>query len=301
MRFSEWPEAVIEVFAMECIFCKQNSAGSHSVEHIIPESLGNEEHVLPPGVVCDACNNYFASNIEQVVLESGEFKTARFNLVIPNKRKRLPVLPGVLLSGIAGQQDTRFHGADVSRNLDGSYNLFPEDAAVAAIEDGRIRSVIIPTEGSKPDRTVFSRFLGKVAVEAMAARLVKNAPAMLDAFVHDEQVDHLRNHARYGTPRREWPYSERRIYPADFCFPAEDGGSYEVLHEFDLLYTDQREMYFVLAIFGNEYAINMAGPDYEGYTRWLTEHSAASPLYANHRAADPAFQHPPGLSEPTVL
>ncbi len=64
--------------AMYCIFCKRDSTGSCSVEHIIPESLGNEEHVLPPGVVCGACNNYFASSIEQAVLESGAFKIARF-------------------------------------------------------------------------------------------------------------------------------------------------------------------------------------------------------------------------------
>lgn len=96
-----------------------------------------------------------------------------------------------------------------------------------------------------------------------------NAPEMPDAFVQDEQVDHLRNYARHGKPGLECPYSERRIYAADFCFPTEDGGSYEVLHEFDFLHTDQGEMYFVLAILGTEYAINMAGPDVEGYTRWL--------------------------------
>ena len=264
---------------MRCIFCKRNSNGSRSVEHIIPESLGNEEHVLPPGVVCDACNNYFASSIEQVVLESGEFKTARFNMVIPNKRKRLPMLAGVLLPGIARRQSVQFHRADVSRNTDGSLNLFPEDAAIEAIADGRINRLVIPAEGPKPDRTVFSRFLGKVAVEAMAARLIKNAPETLDAFVQDEQVDCLRNHARYGNPRLEWPYSERRIYAADFCFPTENGDSYEVLHEFDFLHTDQGEMYFVLAILGTEYAINVAGPDFEGYTRWLAEHNGASPLY----------------------
>jgi hypothetical protein len=28
---------------------------------IIPEALGNSEHVRPRGEVCDGCNNYFAS------------------------------------------------------------------------------------------------------------------------------------------------------------------------------------------------------------------------------------------------
>ena len=50
---------------MRCIFCKKDSCNSRSVEHILPESLGNEEHILPAGIVCDRCNNYFASSVEQ--------------------------------------------------------------------------------------------------------------------------------------------------------------------------------------------------------------------------------------------
>ena len=268
---------------MYCIFCKRDSTGSRSKEHIIPESLGNEEHVLPPGVVCDACNNYFASSIERVVLESGEFKSACFNMIIPNKRNRVPAVDGMLLPlqlGLSMREAVRFHRADVSRNPeDGSYNLFPDDEAAAAVADGRITRIIIPTSGPKPDGTVFARFLGKVAVEAMAARLLQNAPEMLEAFVQDDQIGYLRNYARYGKQGLEWPYSERRIYPADFSFQDPDGGSYEVLHEFGFLYTEQGEMYFVLAILGTEYAINMAGPDYEGYMQWLVEHGGDSPLY----------------------
>ena len=268
---------------MDCIFCKRDSTGSRSKEHIIPESLGNEEHILPPGVVCDACNNYFASSIEQVVLESGEFKSARFNMVIPNKRNRVPRVHGMLLPlqpGMLMPEAARFHRADVSRNPeDGGFNLFPDDNVAAAVADGRITRMVIPASGPKPDGTVFARFLGKVAVEAMASRLLQNAPDMLEAFVQDDQIDHLRNYARYGKQGLEWPYSERRIYPADFSFPTPDGGSYEVLHEFDFLCTERGEMYFVLAILGTEYAINVASPDCEGYTQWLTENGGSSPLY----------------------
>lgn len=54
---------------MNCIFCKEESSNSRSIEHIIPESLGNKDHVLPPGIVCDKCNNYFARKIEKKILE----------------------------------------------------------------------------------------------------------------------------------------------------------------------------------------------------------------------------------------
>jgi hypothetical protein len=53
---------------MNCIFCTQNSENSKSVEHIVPESLGNKSTVLSKGIVCDGCNNYFARKIEGEML-----------------------------------------------------------------------------------------------------------------------------------------------------------------------------------------------------------------------------------------
>jgi hypothetical protein len=59
---------------MNCIFCKEVSDTSFSVEHIIPESLGNKSHILENGIVCDKCNNYFARKIEKEVLELPYYK-----------------------------------------------------------------------------------------------------------------------------------------------------------------------------------------------------------------------------------
>lgn len=74
----------------KCIFCKQDSTNSQSVEHIIPESLGNEELVLDKGVVCDKCNNYFSREIEDPVLNLDGFKQLRFYELIESKRGRIP-------------------------------------------------------------------------------------------------------------------------------------------------------------------------------------------------------------------
>ena len=49
---------------MNCIFCKGDSSQSLSGEHVIPESLGNTEHILKAGIVCDQCNNYIASKVK---------------------------------------------------------------------------------------------------------------------------------------------------------------------------------------------------------------------------------------------
>lgn len=75
---------------MRCIFCKQDSSTSQSVEHIVPESLGNVAHTLPVGVVCDGCNQYFARKVERLLLESPMFRFLRADMAVPNKRNRLP-------------------------------------------------------------------------------------------------------------------------------------------------------------------------------------------------------------------
>lgn len=75
---------------MRCIFCKQPSTASKSVEHIVPESLGNVDHVLPVGAVCDSCNQYFARKVERQILESPIFRLLRADMAIPNKRGRIP-------------------------------------------------------------------------------------------------------------------------------------------------------------------------------------------------------------------
>jgi HNH endonuclease len=44
---------------MACIFCN-NSITANSLEHIIPESLGNKYYVLPRNTICGSCNNSFS-------------------------------------------------------------------------------------------------------------------------------------------------------------------------------------------------------------------------------------------------
>ena len=66
---------------MRCIFCKKDSLDSKSIEHIMPESLGNVNHILQPGVVCDECNNYFARK----VYNGPHVKTSNEDLMVNNR------------------------------------------------------------------------------------------------------------------------------------------------------------------------------------------------------------------------
>lgn len=71
---------------MNCVFCHNISDSSKSVEHIIPESLGNKEHILWRGAVCDKCNNYFATKIEKELLDQPYFISMRHRNFIKTKK-----------------------------------------------------------------------------------------------------------------------------------------------------------------------------------------------------------------------
>lgn len=253
---------------MRCIFCKRDSSLSRSREHIIPESLGNSEHLLPPGVVCDGCNNYFARKVEKQFLESPALTVLRFQEGISNKRGLVPMVNGIIPPNWP---------VKCSRNDAGELEIYIDDRHAAA-EIARLSSgkLIIPASGPPPDNLVVSRFLAKAGLEALAARLVGHID-LLEEFVDEPQLDALRGHARKAI-EPNWPFSRRQIYNADQSWS--DGSlQFQVVHEFDLLQTETNEWYFVLALFGMEFVINLGGPSIEGYEKWLSEHGSASPLY----------------------
>ena len=53
-----------------CIYCRKEAKGARAEYHILPYSAGNisdgiiDELILPTGIVCDKCNQYFGSKLE---------------------------------------------------------------------------------------------------------------------------------------------------------------------------------------------------------------------------------------------
>ncbi|EEY45354.1 HNH endonuclease [Vibrio mimicus] len=259
---------------MKCIFCKQNSDTSRSVEHIIPESLGNKNAVLPKGAVCDSCNNYFASNVEKPVLDSGEFVQLRFNQFIKNKKGRVPKSKiffgnNLVTATRINEQEFSFDSSDFSK-------------IVAYLENSNKTEMRIPVTGKPASDQQISRFLAKMALEALTYRVLK-IENWNDDIIDHNQLDLIRNFARYPKKGEVWEYSKRRIYPEDLYVQSAIGDiPYQTLNEWDILVTgdiENSEFYFVVAIFGVEYAINLGGNSIDGYKVWLAEHDEVSPLY----------------------
>lgn len=73
-----------------CLYCAKSDGGFRSVEHVLPESLGNKELILPKGVVCDRCNNGVLAQLDNYLLEFEHIQFLRVYLRIPNKAGHYP-------------------------------------------------------------------------------------------------------------------------------------------------------------------------------------------------------------------
>jgi len=69
----------------KCLFCGTTQGIFGNVEHPIPESMGNDETILPRGFVCDLCNQYFGSKIEQPIMAHPPFNMERVAASIKTK------------------------------------------------------------------------------------------------------------------------------------------------------------------------------------------------------------------------
>lgn len=258
---------------MRCIFCKNNSDNTKSIEHIVPESLGNKEHVMPKGAVCDKCNSYFALKIEKPALDTDFFKHLRFRSGIESKKGKIPPGKGIIpLTNDFPEIYLPKHSNNIEVVLNKeSYEL---------IRQGKIKQMYVPMSSPFPeDNQDISRLLAKIAYEFLILRLSEKDIDTREFVIDEEGLQPIRNYVRYNPKNENWVYSVRKIYEEDENFYLKDGKSVDMVFECDFLYTNEMELYFVIAFKGVEFVINMAGSSIDGYKRWLTKKNNISPLY----------------------
>lgn len=263
---------------MRCVFCKLPSHDTKSVEHIVPESMGNKRRVLRRGLVCDSCNNYFARKVEAPLLAHSSFRNLRARWQVPTKRGAKPFWQGV----VAGTD------IEVGLRLDdqGAPELVPERRAdqaklAAMLEHGSpLQHPLVFREDMDPPKTAMSRFLAKVAIEALADRCSYGPPERLSFLIDAPFYDRMRNWARRGQGAPDgWPYSQRRIAPEEtYMLHPETGEWVRAGFSYDLFMTKRRETFFAFCLYGHEWVINVGGPSIKGYEEWLADHDNISPL-----------------------
>lgn len=258
---------------MRCIFCKKDSSTSRSVEHIMPESIGNKKRILRAGIVCDTCNNYFARKVEEPVLSHHSMRNLKALYQIPNKRGKYPSLQGEI-----GGTDI---AVGLRRDREGQLQIEAEngkdrDHLKAELEIGIQNGIFFKIETDPPKREM-SRFLCKMALETIAEFCYEDKD---DNFIIESSFyDHIRTYARCGNNFLEWPYSQRQLFPRETLMRHPDTNEW-IQCGFGCCWfmNKRRETLFAFLFYGTEFVINVGGPSIAGYEEWLEEHGHISPM-----------------------
>ncbi|WP_421316993.1 HNH endonuclease [Aeromonas veronii] len=255
---------------MRCLFCKESSHDTKGVEHLIPESFGSKKLVLPKGLVCDKCNNYFARKVERPVMSHPSMRNVRGWYQVPNKKGKMPSVLGY----IAGTE------IQINMKLDKNEKLQirAEKASEQAIVDGYLKDMqttgefppfIFPVDIDPPQQEM-SRFLAMLALEALALRF--SYAGDQDLIIDEPSFDLIRNYARYGKGVKEWPFHRQVLFPMDTLMRHPETGEWvQVGFGHDIVITPTPETYVSFNLYGVQFTMNVGGPSIHGYEMWLKD------------------------------
>jgi hypothetical protein len=179
-----------------CLFC--GAINPRSIEHIIPESLGNDDLILTDDV-CRSCNNYFAK-IEKFVLGKTDLAFWRAFLGIRSKKGKLPSVDLSLpkkFKGVFPSTHSR-HSDEIgfTAHEDGSISVenFDETIIREILSGERRQFQFVMTPNILHQ---FGRFLCKIGVELVCRVDPRQA--------RSERFQAARVYARHGSTVELWP------------------------------------------------------------------------------------------------
>jgi len=185
-----------------CLFCESEGPYS-SREHIIPESLGNNEHILE-GEVCDKCNDYFGHSIEEYVLNKTPIAFWRTFLRIKTKDGDEP---NVDLS--QPKKDKGVFPSVHPKHDDIGFSSFPDGAVSVDLHNEDIVHRLLAQQRDDDEKGQFrivmtpkllqmlGRFLCKIGIEILCEDAADDA--------RQAKYDAARQYAREGHTGRLWP------------------------------------------------------------------------------------------------
>lgn len=189
-----------------CLYCRRSGPYT-TIEHVVPESLGNDDLILE-GCVCDSCQSYFGKEIEQYVLAKTPLAVWRAVMGIRTKKGRLPTVDVSQPARVKGSLPDTHHRHDslgFTAHPDGSTSVdINDDSIVRGLMNGDRRQFNLVLTPKK--LSMLGRFLGKVGLGVLAASNREQA--------YDRKFDRIRAYARFGSTDGIWPifnYSEGKI------------------------------------------------------------------------------------------
>lgn len=170
-----------------CIFCKSDSGGFNTREHILPESLGGGDWaILPEGLLCDLCQNRFGSEVEQQAIGDYPFAHFRVFLGIPTKKGRAPWL-------------SSWEGIVRASPEPGQIGYDPAERFMKSINEGSKTQIRLLAQPIKPQ--MICRTLLKMGLEVVASDDRED--------IFESRYDAARSYALDGKKERDWWYLQR--------------------------------------------------------------------------------------------
>lgn len=169
-----------------CIYCKTTTTGQEGRAHAIPEALCQNDYLLPPGAVCDACNQYLGKLDSALVLHEQIWLPIQV-FGLPGKGGR----PRAELGWMKRLDPTNPNKLTIEGR--GRNHLY--------IDGNKIRIETVAVPGWNPSR--FRRALYHFAMNYLA--LVDSPEAVLQP-----RFDDVRRYVRQPQCREAWLYGELR-------------------------------------------------------------------------------------------
>jgi len=138
---------------MDCIFCNK-PVTENSIEHIVPESLGNQHYILEIGSICRKCNNSF-SDFEEKALTKTMLGFERSRMGIQTKKGK---------AAKAKSHNIQFTGDAAFRKNFIKISGFTEDDIEEISQDGTFKVRILDFD--KSDMAT-SKLMLKIGLESL--------------------------------------------------------------------------------------------------------------------------------------
>lgn len=175
-----------------CIWCLRQTpdVAFSSVSHVLPKCVGNErQQILPKGVVCDKCNNYFGQQTEPALLND-----PIFHIIAVVLRFQHPGKNKLFRTRIFDEQHRPVKGEHQTLHCDTEIS----DRGIILHIDYSTKGQISKSYELK-DLAFLSRAVHKICFESLAWGLfVKGWHKEIDLF--DSGFDVVRKWTRYGEP-----------------------------------------------------------------------------------------------------
>lgn len=165
---------------MNCIYCLEDSSGSKSEAHIVPEGFLTSDVVLEPGIECDECNQY-ASQLETALIHHNR------------------IWAPIMMTGARGKGGRRRkHLGHMERTSPDRLTLWARKDHVEE-EDGHV-SISLP-DPPEYDELKFRRGLYHIGLNYVAWKLGHEAAL-------EPRFDDARRYVRRARRGESWPYAQ---------------------------------------------------------------------------------------------